>query len=197
MWSFPNSRFLDPTKTLKKCIPEDGEKSERQAKDSQAWRILELMENWQEKEKEGTSMPWCHLYCYLLGVWLTISCITSALSLHYFIIIKFEQFCLLCSQGLCGFECAPVCAHSCMCAGEGHVCMLREQRGTYNVCMWNLNCLCIKPCGFMTENTLILKRILNIKFVLNNWLQNQKSLEPLEIPNNYVSCGASLGSFIV
>lgn len=45
-----------------------------------------------------------------------------------------------------------------------------------------------KTCGFSMENTLILKRILNIKFVLNNWLQNQKSLEPLEIPNNYVSC---------
>lgn len=81
--------------------------------------------------------------------------------------------------------------HVCVLGKDICVCMLRERRSTYSVCMWSLNCLRIKSCGFMMENTLILKNILNIKLVLNNWLENQRFLEPLETPNNYVSCRAS------
>lgn len=119
--------------------------------------------------------------------WVFILSLLSNLNNSVFFVPK---ACVVLSVHIC------VHMHVCVLGKDICVCMLREWRGTYSVCMWSLNCLCIKSCGFTMANTLILKSMLNIKLVLNIWLENQKSLEPLEIPNNYVSHGASLGSFI-
>ena len=91
----------------------------------------------------------------------------------------------------------PVCA--CMSVrahvsvGKGRLCACWGTEGHLQ-CMQVESelCVCIKPCGFMMESTHIKKLILNSKLIIKNWLESQKSLESLEISDNFVSCGASV-----
>lgn len=144
-----------------------------------------------QKEKRGDK--------YAPGVFLQlpVGCLIDSLIHQLSLVSLFihcsliREICPLCSQGLCGFKCAHVCVHACMGRGGWHLCVLaKEMKGHLQYMQMESELpVCIKPWGFMMENTDIKN---HIKLILKNRLKNSKCLEPLEMPDSFGFCGVSV-----